>query len=238
MRRRGIVAISIGLLVVLTYAYAGSRNVIPVVLNHHEFRIPAEQVLSGVPFWVRAVPRIQENPKELLILIEADQLRNKIPNYIQRVGEYDADTIVNIMALSPEKAATYKDPNYPLYRDAWMAEGKYKNRVVEVHEPSGLYKVSNPDYDFYWSALKMKPDSSQSIPTNIQDFWVGHCGKTPTPNLSGKILTTCHVSGFYGDNIFFDFRVIGENLKFYEQMRDVIIDQLRVWEVKNLPKEL
>ncbi|GJL94849.1 MAG: hypothetical protein DHS20C05_12540 [Hyphococcus sp.] len=225
-------------LAVVSIGNASKREIVPVVLNGQMFHIPAENVISDVPFWVGIFPKNYDNPDDLLIVFEAEEIQTEIPNYITRLNDYKADSVVNIMALDAKKVEEYRNPNYPLYRDAWKGEGKYDQHQIDVHEASGFYKISNPRYNFYWSALKIKPDPKVDAPTRIDDFWVAHCGENRSSNASGANLTSCHVNGFYENDIYFDFRIIGQNLHLYEQVKKFIRHKLASWEVNDNTKDV
>ena len=225
-------------LLTATAVYAGARDVFPIRMNGHEFRIPKRNVVSDIPFWIRLTPGYYDAPDELLIKLYAEDIKKNIPAYIEKKDAYQASIIVTLKALSLERANSFRDPNYPLYRDAWMGEGKYSERKIELMENSGFYKVHNPKYDIWWSVLKIYPDSNKPVPENVDDFWVAYCrigGSTLTQN---QKLTLCSTNGFYKDNIFYNFGILEENLPLYLDLKSYLNEVLNSWEVSRKSVEL
>ena len=223
---------------VFAIAKARTHEFVPVYLNGRLFHMPVEKVISDAPMWARVFPRRYSGQNGLIIVFGAEELQSKIPSYIKQIGNYKTDSVVSVAALTVDQAERLRDPNYPLYRDACKWEGKYNEQQVEYDDASGVYKVTNPKYNFYWSALRIRPDPEAAMPGNVNDFWVAHCRVTESPNASRAVLTICHSGGVYKNDIYFDFRINGENLVHYEAMREFILEQLSSWEENKKSSEL
>jgi len=228
----------LGALLAAAVVYGNMRDSVQVVWNGHLFTIPKKNIVTEVPFWIRLTPGYYEDPDEMLLRFDADHMKSVIPEYIARDGQLKTDIIVNLKAMDQKDADVYRNPDTYTYRDAWYGEGRYDERVVEVHELTGFYKVYNPNYPIWWSALKIYPDADKPIPERVEDFWIAGCrdGKAPA-TASGRI-TRCGVNAFHHSNIFFSFTVTVENLHLHEELKRYVSDQLASWETRNATVDL
>ncbi|MGI9251122.1 MAG: hypothetical protein ACR2PR_07990, partial [Pseudohongiellaceae bacterium] len=136
------------------------------------------------------------------------------------------DVLGTIIVPLPEHLENYIRPNSTI-RDMWQGKDLYRNRVVELAEVSGWYKVyPNSTMRNHVVLLNRFPDSAEPMPGRRQDFFIGTC--------KDSIKSTCRTDVLVGD-IVIDFQISAYNQHLLNEIREFVRKQVLEWKHEGVP---
>lgn len=229
MKKIGLLVFGVVSLLISTHAYASNLGKGEEVrLGKHILEIPSENLFESIPFWLRLVPGLAPSYGEILLKIDADDIAAEILGYQTYVGKLKSDILLRLEVLDEEGIEQLHNPVSNIYHDIWYGRGPYKNRVVEDHDDSPFYKVYDQKPYIYWSALRVYPDATMSMPDDPFSFWVASCVEHNAPITPTGYSTSCR-SQFVHDDFLLDFSINEVNLHLIDAIKAALVKKILSW---------
>lgn len=229
IKKIGLRIFNITLLFLSVHVYSiNSVQAEEVRLGEHVLKIPAENLVSSIPFWLHLIPGLAPSRNEILLKIGAGEIAEEVPGYQVYEGELKNDISLHLKVLDEKGVEQIRNPVSNIYSNIWYGRGSYDNRVVEDHDGSPFYKVYDKKPYIYWSALRVYPDATMPMPDDPFSFWVASCVELNSPITPTGYSTSCQ-SQFVHDDVLINFRVNEVNLHLIDTVKAALVKKLLLW---------
>lgn len=228
-KKIGLLIFSVALLFLSAHAYSvNSAQAEEVRLGKHVLKIPADNLVSSIPFWLRLIPGLAPSHDEILLKMGAREIAEEVPGYQVYEGKLKNDVRLRLEVLDEKNIEQLRNPVSNIYHDIWYGRGPYDNRVVEDHDGSPFYKVYDKKPYIYWSALRVYPDATVPMPDDPFSFWVASCVEHNAPITSTGYSTSCQ-SQLVHDDLLLDFRINEVNLHLIDAIKSLLVKKILLW---------
>jgi hypothetical protein len=180
---------------------------------------------SAVPPSLQWLPGLDDNSRELLLTIDADEVAESIPGFKSTDGNYRDDVRLRLSALTREEKNRYLDASR--FSEAWSRKGSYRDAVVEQDMANHLTKIYRKvEYPNSWESFKT-PMTGVSD-GGVYSMWVGHCIRSRSPLTSSGTLALCK-SYVVVDDMAVNFTVSEQNLSRVDALRAYLSKLVSGW---------
>ncbi|MGI9251928.1 MAG: hypothetical protein ACR2PR_12195 [Pseudohongiellaceae bacterium] len=205
-------------------AGSSSDDVVEIKLRQYIFVIPRHISKEGrtALFWLRNIRGADDSSSTTRFELNHQLVKTAVEGYqIDEDRPYLDDINGSIYIAPPDELQYYYNPGSQ-FRELWQAKGRYANRTVEPFEGvSGWYKVYDSYMRSLWQLLSRFPDSTEPVPSQIQEFWVGDCARIAQSE-------SCSMTELI-DDIVIKFSVEDYNLHLLDELRSFVRAQVLEW---------
>lgn len=197
-------------------------------LGNNSLEIPQRYLKdsSTIPPALQWLPSLDDNSKELLLTIDADEMAGNIPGFKPADGDYRDDVRIRLSALTPVERSRYLDTSR--FSEAWSKTGSYHDAIVEQDAVNHLTRIYRKvEYPNSWESFKIPP--TEKIVGDIYSIWTGHCIQSRSPLTPSGVLALCK-SYVIVDDMAVNFTVSEQNISKVDALRSYLSGLVSSWE--------
>ena len=203
-----------------------------VVTRNHKYRVgdtqlrlPREASVLGVPLWLRMIPGLDNDSRELIVLLPADYVAAHVPGYVVKDGQVSEDVTVLITSLHPEELERYR--LHPLMKEMAMKTETFEGRRAEYNRAEHAWHVFGLAGHSNFYLMRIDPASTTHV-DQLQSNWLGGCIEMEMTQTETGKTWSCD-SYVLVDHLMGGFHYGPKNLKNYDALTAFLRQSLANW---------